>query len=92
MVAKNFWQKQKLLTPRYIRKPDLNSDGFIGFEGIRVLILTQEILKNKTTDKPLSIDYLIIGNKLKPKIKQILECVSPRKIIVDKSKLHVLLL
>ena len=45
----------------------------------------QDILSKKITSDPLQLDYLIIGNRLKPKINQILECVHPRKIIVDKS-------
>jgi len=49
------------------------------------LILTQDVLKKKITNTPLELDYLIIGNRLKPKIEQILTCVHPRKIIVDRS-------
>ena len=80
-IAKTFWQNQKLLKPEYLSK----SDGFFEFEGQKILIMTNDFLKNKTAEKPLEIDYLIIGNSLKPKINQILECVSPHKIIVDKN-------
>jgi competence protein ComEC len=84
-IAKAFWQNQKLERPQYLHKAGWFSDGFAYFEGHKILILYNDILKNKTTDSPLFVDYLIIGNKLKPKIEQILECVSPRKVIVDKS-------
>jgi competence protein ComEC len=80
-IAKMFWQNQKLSEPEFLQK----SDGFFYFEKQRILILTQNFLQDKTTERPLAIDYLIIGNGLKPKIKQILECVSPKKIIVDKN-------
>ena len=84
-IAKAFWQNQKLKNPHYIKKTNWFSDGFAYYEGSRIMILTQDILNKKTTNTPLKIDYLIIGNRLKPKIDQILECVHPRKIIVDKS-------
>ena len=80
-IAKIFWQNKKLMKPEYLSK----SDGFFEFEGQKILIMTNDFLKNKTAEKPLEIDFLIIGNGLKPKINQILECVSPRKIIVDKN-------
>jgi len=47
--------------------------------------LTQDGLNKKTTSTPLELDYLIIGNRLKPKIEQLMECIHPRKIIVDRS-------
>ena len=84
-IAKAFWQNQKLEKPCYIKKEKWFADGFAYFEGSRILILTQDFLKRKSTDTPLKLDYLIIGNHLKPKIEQILECIQPRKIIVDKS-------
>jgi len=84
-IAKTFWQNQKLKKPCYIKEEKWFADGFAYFEGSRILILTTDFLKRKTTIKPLKLDYLIIGNHLKPKIEQILECIQPRKIIVDKS-------
>jgi competence protein ComEC len=80
-IAGTFWQNQKLDKPLYIR----NSTGFTNFDGNKVFVLTNDLLKKKTTPNPLSLDYLIIGNNLKPKIEQILECVHPRRIIIDKS-------
>ena len=84
-IAKNFWQRQRLETPHFISKTNWFADGFGSFEGSKVLILTDNFLKKKITDKPIELDYLIIGNRLKPKIKEVLDCVHPRKIIVDKS-------
>jgi len=84
-IAKSFWQNQKLGNPHFLHENNWFSDGFASFEGSRILIMTQDFLKKKTTSTPLKIDYLIIGKGLKPKIDQVLECVQPRKIIVDKS-------
>ncbi|MDP4239058.1 MAG: hypothetical protein Q8904_06250, partial [Bacteroidota bacterium] len=84
-VASPFWHKQKLKDPLYLHKSNWFCDGFACYEGSRLLILTRNLLKKKTTDVPLELDYLIIGNRLKPRIEQIMECVHPRKVIVDKS-------
>ena len=84
-IAKNFWQRQRLESPHFINKTNWFADGFGSFEGSKVLILIDDFLKKKTTDKPMELDYLIIGNRLKPKIREVLNCVHPRKIIVDKS-------
>ena len=84
-IAKAFWQNQKLEKPHYLHSNEWFSDGFAYYEGSRILILTQDFLKKKTTNLPLELDYLILGNRLKPKIEQILDCVHPRKIILDKT-------
>jgi competence protein ComEC len=84
-IAKTYWQNKKLERPYYLHKTDWFSEGFAYYGGSRILILTNDFLKKKTTPIPLELDYLIIGNRLKPRIEQLLECVHPRKIIVDKS-------
>ena len=84
-IAKAFWQNQKLEKPHYIHQNEWFSDGVSGFEGSRILILSNDFLRKQTFSKPLKLDYLIIGRGLKPKIEQVLECLHPRKIIVDKT-------
>jgi len=84
-IAKTFWQNQKLEKPAFIQNTNWFQDGFACYEGCRILILTEEFLARKITSLPLEVDYLIIGNRLKPKIEQLLDCVHPRKVIVDKS-------
>ncbi len=84
-LAKPFWQNQKLEQPVFLHKNNWFCNGFAIYEGNKILILTEDLLKKKTTDTPLDLDYLIIGNHLNPKIEQVLECVHPRKVIVDKS-------
>jgi len=80
-IARTFWQNQKLEKPKYIQ----NSLEFAYFEGNKIMIFTNDVFKNKTVSKPLDLDYLIVGNSTKPRIKRLLECVHPQKIIVDKS-------
>ena len=41
--------------------------------------------KYKAMGEPLAIDYLIVGNRLKPNMKNLLENIKPRLIVVDAS-------
>lgn len=84
-AAENYWMARKLDLPYDIYTESWFKDGFVEFKGQRICLLTHPNLANKTTAQPLEIDYLIIGNGMKPKISQILECMSPKKIIIDKS-------
>jgi len=84
-IAGSYWQNQKLDKPIYLHRTNWFVDGFACFEGVRILILTNDFLKKKAADSPLKLDLLIIGKGLKPKIEQIFDCVQPRKVIVDKS-------
>jgi len=84
-IANAFWQNQHLEHPVYVHKNAWFNKGFASYEGYKVLVLTQDGLNKKTTSTPLELDYLIIGNRLKPKIEQLMECIHPRKIIVDRS-------
>jgi len=84
-IANPFWRNQKLENPRYLHLNNWFNDGFVSYEGSKILMLTQDVLKKKTTFSPIELDYLIIGNRLKPKIEQILECIHPQKVIVDNS-------
>ncbi len=84
-IASNYWRKNKLQNPEYLSNSNRFENGFASFYGIKILILTDEQLKRKVTETPLNIDLLIIGNHLKPRMDQILSCVQPQKIIVDKS-------
>jgi len=84
-IATPFWRNQKLADARFIHITSWFKNGFASYEGIKLLILTQEVLKRKTTSSPIDLDYLVIGNHLKPRLEQVLVCVHPRKVIVDKS-------
>ena len=84
-IAKAFWQNQQLEQPVFIHENAWYKDGFVSYDGLKVLILTGDMLKKKTTGSSLELDYLILGNRLKPKIEQLMECIHPHKIIVDRS-------
>jgi len=84
-IATAFWQNQQLEHPVYVHENAWFSNGFANYEGYKMLVLTQNGLAKKTTGTPLDLDYLIIGNRLKPKIEQLMECIHPRKIIVDRT-------
>ena len=84
-IATPYWQNQKLDNPVVLKKNEWYNNGFGCFEGVRLLILERTFLKKTTTNRPLDLDYLIIGNRLKPKMEQITECVHPRNNIVDTS-------
>ena len=72
-IANSFWKTQKLNHPVLLKNNNWYLDGYINFEGARILILNKELLKLKTQVSTLKLDYLIIGNGLKPRIKEILE-------------------
>jgi competence protein ComEC len=80
-ISKSFWQRQKLDKPVCLN----HDEPFFSFNGLRVMVLIDEMLKNKLTSTPLPLDYLIIGNHIKPKVDQIFCCVLPRRVIVDKT-------
>lgn len=82
-VAQNYWLNKKLKQPISLYTQDEFNDGFFEFEGKRIYIVKDEYLKGKTTIEPLKVDYLIIGNHAKIHFKQLLDCVQPRKVVVD---------
>ena len=83
--ANGYWRASLLKNPQNAEQFDWFDDGFANFKGKRILILKDDFLKYKTTPNPLAVDYLIITNKLKPKMEQILTCIHPENVIVDKS-------
>ena len=84
-IAKMFWQNQKLENPLYLKNNNWYNNGFACFENSKILILTQDFLNKRFSTSPLELDYLIIGNRLNPKMEQIMQCVHPREIIIDTS-------
>ncbi len=84
-ISANFLLQNKMEFIENIETTILYNEGFIEFNGKRFLLLTDTILKGKSSTDILKIDYLIIANKLKPRIDQLLTCVMPAEIIVDKS-------
>lgn len=84
-IAGAFWKSNLVESPEYIDETSWFNDGFASFHAKRFFILKDTILKNKTTTKPIRVDYLILSNKVKPKMEQILNCVHPTMVVADKS-------
>ncbi len=76
-------KKAKSSNPVFVKENSWYADGFAFFAGKRILVLNDDFVKNKTLTSPIAVDYLIIGNKMKPKMKLLLENVHPAKVIVD---------
>jgi hypothetical protein len=76
-----------------IKKPQLlnesfdwyNKDGFISFSGKRILILSTNMFKNKTVDRQLHLDYLVLTNNTKVSMQELQAFIYPKKVIVDLS-------
>ena len=84
-IAKCYWQNRKLDAPMFYQQKEDAYRSFLSFKGKRLMVLTDDYLKHKITTQPLKLDYLVIGNHVKPRMDRILECVRPKEIIVDKA-------
>ena len=84
-VSGNFLLQNKIEFVENIMAKAFYNQGFIAFRGKRFMLLSDDGFKGKSSSNILKIDYLIICNKLKPRIEQLLTCVQPTEIIVDKS-------
>lgn len=84
-VSGNFLLNNKIDFVNQVEDNSWFKGGFVLFEGKKFLILTDERFHRKIADQPLSVDFLIIGNKLKPRIDDILHCITPSQIIVDRT-------
>ena len=84
-IAGAFWKSNLLKSPEYIDNTSWFNDGFASFHNKRFIILKDTLLKNKTTNQPLQVDYLVLSNRVKPKMEQILDCIQPMMVVADKS-------
>ena len=84
-IASSFWNNHKLKNPVFVNELDAFYDGSFSFNGLRIFILEEDFSQNYTTNEPLQVDYLIIGNGLRPRIERLLECIEPKNIITDRT-------
>jgi competence protein ComEC len=82
-LASSFWNNNKLKKPVLINELDAFVDGSVSFNGLRIFILEEDFSHAYTVAEPLKVDYLIIGNGLRPRIAHLLECIEPKNIIAD---------
>lgn len=95
---RNFWTKQNLDKVTAINFFENNSDSYkeknrlasniyihneFIFTNYFSLYLPQET--NYATDKPIEIDYVVISDKTKTKISDIVKYIKPKQIIIDSS-------
>lgn len=84
-TADAFWRSSLLKKPEFLSQNSWFEDGFAVFRGKKILILKDDLLRNKTAENPIEIDYLILTNRLKPRMQEILEIVKPKKVVADKT-------
>lgn len=84
-VCGAYWKSMLLDAPVEIGTTKSYERGFVHFRGKRILVLTDEFLKNKTSAIPIKLDYLVVANRVKPNAQALLDCVNPKILIVDKS-------
>ena len=84
-TANAYWRASLINNPQQVELSEWFDDGFAYFKRKRILILKDDSFKFKTATNPISVDYLIITNKLKPRMEQLLTCIRPENVIVDKS-------
>jgi competence protein ComEC len=73
--ASAYWRSMKL------KRPDFELIGpscLYVFQKKKVMILTDELIHKKKTNKPIEIDFLVIGSGLKPRAEELLSCVLPQ--------------
>ncbi len=84
-TASAYWRTSMIYEPQFVEKNRWFEDGYAVFRGKKILILKDDLLKNKTTAKPIEVGYLILTNRMKPRMDDILDCVIPKLVIIDKS-------
>ncbi|MDO9634522.1 MAG: ComEC/Rec2 family competence protein [Paludibacter sp.] len=81
-AATNYWKSKKLNYPEFKVQ---ESTTFRIINGKKILILKDDLLHRKMTDKPFNTDFLIIGNGLRPRASELLNCVRPKICIADQT-------
>lgn len=58
---------------------------FLVFEGQKILLLKDDLLKKRKSDNPFQVDVLILDRKVKYHPRKLFSCVQPRLCIVGQS-------
>lgn len=82
LTAGNYWKSRNLHAPEINSS---NSSFFKQFRDERYLILQDDFLKRKKSQRPIVVDKLIIGNFLKPRSDELFDCVAPKICIADQT-------
>ncbi len=83
-TAGAYWNSHRVRQPVVVGTDgDPGSDVCLSFCGRRVLIPGSDFYNYHTATRPLEVDYLILGNGLKPRTEDLFNCIRPKQVIVD---------
>jgi len=89
-AAKRFWEKNNIKTPKLL-SADYQGDkiwkhgSILSFEGKTICMIKDDSWRNKTSDKPLYIDYLYICKGYKGKLVWLMPLFTTGKVVIDSS-------
>jgi competence protein ComEC len=84
-IALLYWRQQKIGETKNINETNYFRNNYVFFATKKIAIAKNEFWTKKSLASPLSVDLLIIGNKLKPKAKYLFENIKPKLVVVDKT-------
>lgn len=89
-AASRFWNKYQLNTPQtipseYSGKGIWRHNSMLSFEGKTICMINDDTWRNKTSDKPLYIDYLYICKGYKGKLVWLMPLFNAQKVVIDSS-------
>lgn len=82
-----FRMRNRIKKPQQINESFdwFDESNFISFSGKKILVLSDNIFKNKTTENQIYLDYLILTNNTAISIQELKKFIHPKKVIVDLS-------
>lgn len=84
-IALLYWRQHKIGETKNITETNYFRNNYVFFATKKIAIAKNEFWTKKTLTSPLTVDLLIIGNKLKPKAKYLFENIKPELVVVDKT-------
>ena len=84
-IAGVFWRKNYIDTPVQINTGNWISDNYIYFLKKRITICKPVHWQKTSRHTQLMTDILVVGNKSKPKTKQLFNNIQPKLVVVDAS-------
>lgn len=84
-IALLYWRQNRIGNAINIKKTNYYQNNYAIFSNQKIAIAKEDFWKHKTSHKPLEVDLLIIGNKLKPKATYLFENIKPKTVVVDKT-------
>ncbi len=82
--GKRFWLINHCSRPSFYNFVN-NQKSFFLLNNKKIMIIADNQFNYKRTEQPFNIDYLIITNQSKPNMKNILQIIHPKLLIIDKT-------